>query len=192
MADRHSRMLARLAELSLEAAADLHGRLLAAEAPADAQGLGLAFEKVSRSLRQTLLLEAKLETERRAAEREDEARAAKAAAARYPVRRARVRGAVLDRIAEACERPEEAEELADTLEASLDNYLLDPELEAMPFDELVDLLCHDLGLDLDDAEDDEDEDAPAPANDTRTMNGPAPEALAPGPDRLQAPVPDSS
>jgi hypothetical protein len=185
MADRHSRMLVRLAELSLEAAAELHGRLLTAETPADAQGLGLAFDKVSRSLRQTLLLDAKLDKERRAAEREDEARAAKAAEARYPVRRARVRGAVLDCIAEACERPEEAEELADALEDNLDSYLRDPEFEALPIADLVERLCRDLGLDLEDAEDDEDAEdpgAPAPANDTRTPDGPAPEAPASIPD----------
>jgi len=60
MAERHGRMLARLAELSLSAAEILHERLVTAETNAEARDLGLALQRVSRSVRQTLLLEAKL------------------------------------------------------------------------------------------------------------------------------------
>jgi hypothetical protein len=166
MADRHRRILVRLSELSLEAAENLHNRLIEAQAPAEAQGLGVAFEKVSRSLRLTLLLEAKLEKDALAAQREVEALQARAAEALYAVRRARVRSAVIDAIAEASERPEEAEELADTLDANLDSYLRDPEFAAMPFEDVVDRLCRDLGLDDEDEDEDgdaaEDGDAPAP------------------------------
>lgn len=198
IADRSQQMLARLAELTLDAAENLHGRLIEAEAPAEAQGLGLAFERVSRSLRQTLLLEAKLEKDVLAAQREVEALQARAAEALYPVRRARVRSAVIDAIAEASERPEEAEELADTLEANLDAYLRDPEFAAMAFADLVDRLCRDLGL-YDD-QDDEDEDAEdADAEDDDAPGPPdAPGAPLPEPandsaaDAARSATPDSS
>ena len=60
MAQRHGRMLARLAELSLAAAEDLAARAAQAEEPKLAAELHMAFAKAGRCLRQTVMLEARL------------------------------------------------------------------------------------------------------------------------------------
>jgi hypothetical protein len=146
MAERHGRMLASLAELTLWAAQDLHGRLVEAKAPSEAAELGLAFQRVSRSLRQTLLLEGKLAKEHRAAAREAAAEAEKAREEGYRERKARLRSAVTREIAEACESLETAEDLATELEQMLDGYVRDPEFAEASLEELTEVLCHDLGL----------------------------------------------
>jgi hypothetical protein len=79
MQERHGAMLAELAELGLSLARDLHAAALAAETPAERQGLATAFHRISRSVRQTMALEAKLERDARRAEREDPQFARKAA-----------------------------------------------------------------------------------------------------------------
>ena len=65
MAERHSRLLGELTELGMGVARDLAGRLAAAEGPDEAQGLARAFHQVSRSVRQSMALESRLERERR-------------------------------------------------------------------------------------------------------------------------------
>ena len=60
MAERHGRMLARLAALALAAAEDLAARAAQAEEPQLAADLHVALTKVGRCLRQTVMLEAKL------------------------------------------------------------------------------------------------------------------------------------
>ena len=60
MAQRHGRILARLSELGLAHAERLHDQAMAAEDPKAAAELGLTFHRVSRSIRQSIALEAKL------------------------------------------------------------------------------------------------------------------------------------
>ena len=60
MGERHGRMLARLAEWGMSLAERLHDQALAAETPAEAAEAALAFQRVSRSVRQSLALEARL------------------------------------------------------------------------------------------------------------------------------------
>ena len=60
MAERHGRLLGRLAELSLAACEDLAARAAEAEEPKLAADLHGAFAKAGRCLRQTVMLEAKL------------------------------------------------------------------------------------------------------------------------------------
>lgn len=92
--ERQERILAELSELGLALARDLQARALAAEDVATAGELGLAFQRVARSVRQTLALEAKLERDRQRDEREDRAAAERALAAHAERRRAQVRIAV--------------------------------------------------------------------------------------------------
>jgi hypothetical protein len=63
--DRHGRILAELAGLSLELARDLQNRALTAETPEHAARLASAFQGVARGLRQTLALELKVADFRR-------------------------------------------------------------------------------------------------------------------------------
>jgi len=57
-------MLARLAELDLAAAEKAHARLMAAEDASEIAEMGRTYQRMSRSLRQTLALKAKLARER--------------------------------------------------------------------------------------------------------------------------------
>ena len=78
---RDAQMLARLAELDLAAAEHVHGRLLAATEADEVGALGRTYQRVARSLRQTLALKAKLEREQAQADRDR----AQAAARRLPL-----------------------------------------------------------------------------------------------------------
>ena len=73
MAQRHGRILARLSELGLAHAERLHEQAMAAEDPKAAAELGLTFHRVSRSIRQSIALEAKLVRDAQAAERHERA-----------------------------------------------------------------------------------------------------------------------
>lgn len=195
MAERHGRMLAELAELTLTAAGELQMRLVASETASEAAELGLAFQRVSRSLRQTLLLEGKLAREGRAAAREAAAEAEKTREEAFRERKAHLRRAVTCEIAETCESLEDAEELATAAEEMLDGYVRDPELADASLEALTEALCHDLGLgafaddnddDADDADEIEDTDAP---DDAAPQDGPAAGVSAPEPPPQSAPEP---
>jgi len=67
MASREEAMLARLAELDLAAAEKAHGKLMAAEESAEIAEMSRAYQRMSRSLRQTLALKARLARQREAA-----------------------------------------------------------------------------------------------------------------------------
>jgi len=64
MKARHQAHLSELAELGMTLARDLHARAVAAETPAEAEKLAVAFHRLSRSVRQSIALEAKLERDR--------------------------------------------------------------------------------------------------------------------------------
>jgi hypothetical protein len=65
--DRDEEMLARLAEFDLAAAERVHGRLMAAEETSEIAELGRTYQRIARSLRQTLALKAKLKRDRETA-----------------------------------------------------------------------------------------------------------------------------
>ena len=94
IAERRARVLAKLTELGLELACDLQASALATDDLAAKERLALAFHRVSRSVRQTLALEARIERDMRAQAREDRAEADKRQAAAVATRRTRVRSAV--------------------------------------------------------------------------------------------------
>jgi hypothetical protein len=156
----HQRQLDRLDALAE------HG-LACAKAVADqAQGqtpdvaaIALAYSRVSRAVRLTIALHAKLIDDGKAAEREDaKTRAAEAVAAKEAaelearsgplyVRKARVEQ-IVERLAEA-EHPDD-EDAVDliVIEAAerLDDETLYGDLMDTPFEEIVDRICADLGL----------------------------------------------
>src|ERR1700761_5768781 len=68
--ERQDAVLAELSELGLTLARDLHARALASETVQEAEKLSLAFQRVSRGVRQTFALELKLDRARKAADRE--------------------------------------------------------------------------------------------------------------------------
>src|SRR3569833_1678343 len=116
MKARHEAGFVVLADLGLSQARDLHARALAADDDKAACDLGLAFHRISRSVRQTYALESRLERERRLSEREDRQDIARETLARVQRKRAAVRKAVSGLIWTEAEG-DEAEQLIESLDA---------------------------------------------------------------------------
>ena len=145
IADRRARILAKLSELGLELACDLQASALAAEDLAAKERLALAFHRVSRSLRQTLALEARLERDAQRQVHEDLARAEKRRTAGVEVRKAQVRAGVERMI--YCEiEAEEAEMWLDDLTERLDAEALDDDFTDEDVDAHIERLAKELGL----------------------------------------------
>jgi hypothetical protein len=160
--ERQDAVLAELSELGLSLARELHARALAAETPLEAEKLSLAFQRVSRGVRQTFALELKLERARRLGERED-ADAAQAAARKArldavsppegwltsPVtrRKDRVRSALSRLIWDEAEGDEaELEVLSDDLEARLGEASHREDFLDLPIETLIRQIGSDMGL----------------------------------------------
>lgn len=146
MAQRHGRILARLSELGLSLAETVHQRALAAETPAETAELGLAFHRISRSVRQTLALEAQLERGRLQDAAQDRAVAERSREALVQHRRAQVRLAVERLIWDEHEDRDEVEDLLDGLHQRLDLQSLTDDFITTPVEAHIQRLCADLGL----------------------------------------------
>jgi hypothetical protein len=139
MAERHSRALAELTELGLSLARALHEKAVTADDPKLANDFALGFQRVSRSVRQSMALEAKLERDRRraAAEVRDypasrQAEQARALARETFARKSELRNQVRALLWEEYERfdfPEEVEAAFTRhidQEAALGGFLAEP------------------------------------------------------------------
>ncbi|HEV2532519.1 hypothetical protein [Phenylobacterium sp.] len=146
MTERQGRMLGRLAEINLSAAEILHGRLVVAQSDEAARDLALALQRVSRSVRQTLLMEAKLARDARAEARADAAHAEKARGAEAEARKASVRQAVGQVAMEACETLDAVDDLLTDLDEHLELYVACHDFEAGGVEGLAAAICKDLGL----------------------------------------------
>jgi hypothetical protein len=164
--DRHGRILAELAGLSLELARDLQARALAAETAQEAARLASAIRGVARGLRQTLALELRVAefrrldaadaelARRRAAERREEAVLERQC--RIDILGARVRGLIWSEY-ESLDDPElvigrtpdEARGLERRFEAWLDARAGDPAVAFEDVEGLIDEVCGHLGIDRD-------------------------------------------
>lgn len=145
-------MLAEAAEIMLGAMRGLSERLTEAETPEAAQGLAMALSRVNRGLRQTILLDARLEKDVQAAARAAEAEQAKAREAEVQAKKHRLRYAVSREILEASDSEEDAKDLLDELEYCLDAYVRGFDFEAGTMEELVEALLADLGVERRDAD----------------------------------------
>ena len=97
MHERHARLLGRLAELGMALAEDLHARALSADTPQEAETLASGFHKLSRSVRQSLALEARLRRDAERVRREDQLQS-ETDAAKPAIRRRAEAKARLDRL----------------------------------------------------------------------------------------------
>lgn len=145
MAERHSEILGELSQLGLALARDLQARAVAAADNGAACDLALAFHRVSRSVRQTLALESRLEREGRARSRDAALDAQRETQARVAARRAQVR-AVLGRAIWDEAEGDEAEALLEDLEDRLADEALDEAFLTAPLDACLTRLRADLGL----------------------------------------------
>ena len=153
-AEKVQRILGELTELGLTLARDLHARALAAEGAQEAQALGLAFQRVSRSVRQSLALEAKMQRDAKLAareawigERQAEERARQAHVTGLWNHKGRVHVAMRRLIwAEAEGDDDEIETLEEDLSARLDEAALDEDFLKTPVEALVARLAAEMEL----------------------------------------------
>jgi hypothetical protein len=148
--DRDEEMLARLAEFDLAAAERVHGRLMAAEESSEIAELGRTYQRVARSLRQTLALKAKLKRDREAAAKDAPRRPAGGVAVARRLRE--VRQAVTRVIWNEIESPDEATDLEEALEDALTLDMLRDRFCDEQLDDHVARLCLDLDLSTEAAE----------------------------------------
>jgi len=158
--ERQDAVLAELSELGLSLARELHARAMAAQTPAEAEKLALAFQRVSRGVRQTFALELKIERARREAEREahaaDPAGPAPEPAPPSPAdqahrrgaeRKARVRGALYRLMWDEAERDEEEFDILDhDLEMRLGEAARREDFLDLPIETLIRQIKSDMGL----------------------------------------------
>jgi hypothetical protein len=145
IAERHAAVLAELAELGLGVARRLAELTLTAETPKEAADLGVAFHRVSRSVRQTLALDAKLARDhlRLGAEAREEAQADRR------VRLERRKGQVWKTLENAVWNEyegDEVEDLLQDLDARLTADLTADDFDAEPVEAHIARLRADIGL----------------------------------------------
>jgi len=180
MAERHARTLARLTELGLALAEQAFADADAAETPAERNDAVKAFHTLSRSVCQSVALEARLARQQaldaREAERAEAGRPSRRPGAAEISRRASaVRSAVTRVIWDEAEDDDSATWLEDALNEELGGACLRDDFCAETLDDHIVRLCQGLGLseaaarrwrDLPDAPepDPEDDDPPGATN----------------------------
>lgn len=144
-AERRGRMLDELSELGMSLARRIHQHAMKAETPQEAERLATTFHHLSRSVRQTLALEARLERDAQRDGREAERRADEVRQARVAERKSRAGAAVSRLIWTEAERSEVGGRLVD-LKRLLDAEALDDAFLDTPFEVLVARIRRDIGL----------------------------------------------
>jgi hypothetical protein len=139
--DLDEQMLGRLAELDLAAAERVHARLMAAEDAAEVAELARSYQRLARSLRQTLALKARLKRERaQAGEKRDPQDDP-----RTGPRTAEVREALTRVVWNEYER-EEAEDILQESEWFLQVAAREDRFLTDPLSVVVARLCHQLEI----------------------------------------------
>ena len=143
--EARARRLARYAELAESIAEHLHDEILTAETAQDKRDLTLAFHRITRSARQTMALEAKLERDARLEVAADLARAERLA--REPVERRKAQiAAAVERLIWHEASGEAAEDLESLLGDIMDEEDLHDRYAEGPVEDHIRRLCIALGL----------------------------------------------
>ncbi|MBU1375221.1 MAG: hypothetical protein KKE02_11090 [Alphaproteobacteria bacterium] len=191
IAERHARVLARLTELGLALAEQTFTDAQAAETPAERVEAVKAFHTISRSVRQSVALEAKL-VRQQAQDLRDAERAALTGPPRKPggVELSKRIGAVRDAVTRVIWHEAEDEDYAEWLEEQLRDELTSAcqrdNFCAEPLDDHIARLCLEMGLPEDAAHNWRDLPAPPDPDDDEPT---ADDAISPPP-RDEAPEPD--
>ena len=155
IADRDQAMLIELAELDLSLARRVHACAMVAE-PQAVGDLARSYQRIARSLRQTLALKARLKRDRDREAREAPAAVIPRDETRIRAREAEVRLAVqrviwAERDREDEDEVEHADYLHDLLDERLEQRTRDNAFGLEPVDEQVFALCVDFSLSLETA-----------------------------------------
>jgi hypothetical protein len=156
MNEKHARILGELAEFGLNLARKLHDQAMAAEAPEETAELARAFHSVSRSVRQTLALEARLQRDAARQDREDRDEAERrdrserydaerAARAPFEERKKKI-GNVLERLVWSEHEDDEAENLFDDIYERLKEDSHEEGFLDHAIDDQIERLCAEFGL----------------------------------------------
>ena len=148
-AHQDARLLTELAELGVSIARAIEARVQEAKSLQEAQGLALAFHRVSRGVRLSLALKSRLEREGRAGQEQAHVRAILAA----PARKAQVRAAITREVYAEYEAGD-AEALLDELEDRLEEEALDDGFAQGPVEACIARIRALLGLPANDGADD--------------------------------------
>ena len=132
MAERHAEILGELAELGLSLARKLHGEAMAAETPEETALLSREFHRLSRSVRQTLALEAKMQRDAEGCARDEVRRAEAEHRDRVLAHKQRIRAPVCRLIWNEAEDQGEAEDRDDAFEDLLAEAALAPDFLETP------------------------------------------------------------
>jgi hypothetical protein len=170
--ERHRQILGELAELSLALARRFQEEAMAAPIE-EAHGLVLGFQRVSRSLRQTLALEARLERDHARALVEAARHADEDRRARVDARRRQVDVTLTRLIWTEGERAEIGANLVELSRRLDEECAFDRFLDG-PVDHLINRLRQDLGLPANDAALDFATIAPDPSAPAGPPSGPSP------------------
>lgn len=137
-------LLSDFAEFAMDLARDLHAAAKAETDPTAKARLAQEFSRAGRSLRQTVLVKARLRKEVRDIGREGQARAAEARQVETEGRKAEVRRRVARIVVETIDDADQVEEVKEELEFRLADYAR--ELETRPLPEVMEEICKDLGI----------------------------------------------
>lgn len=158
MAERHGRMLAELGELGLSLARDLQGRALSAETPQEASQLADAFNRISRSVRQSLALEAKLLRDSLRDAREERDRQVRETELRKAARKAELKKRVCALVWTETELPEIGRLMVDEAPHHIEREAESETFLDEPVEAQIARIRKALGLDEDWADDDDEPD----------------------------------
>ena len=151
LSDRIAARLERLAEMDLAAAEHVQAQLLATTEPKETADLARAYQRASRTLRQTLMLQMKHARDQAEAERGEEQPAVSIGDAAYNrlvnARIADIQGAVA-RVAAAAhpDNPRLQREALDRLDIELDDWADEDDFIDRPLDPMVVDACESIRL----------------------------------------------
>jgi hypothetical protein len=166
MNERHGRILAKLSELSLTLAVDLHTRALAAEDTDEVAELANAFQKIARGLRQTMALEAKLARDAAAQARDKAVEDDRTRPLRTGQRIVTVRKAVERLIWTEVENDEDAEIGVGILADIIDEFALNEDFLDTPLEVQIERLKTEVFGHLNETFEDEEEGVEPPLQNT--------------------------
>ena len=150
MTARHARILAELSELGLAFAQDARRDAEAAETPEARAQQALVFQRVSRSVRQTLALEAKLARDAQRAERETQAAEARRDKDQLRFRKHRLQTAVEALVWRETEDLSDCEawDFERELDAAIEDEALSPEFLTEDIADQIGRILTRLGLEI--------------------------------------------